>query len=156
MIAFIGFAKSDFEKFVEPELKKSRQLLIYENRRSQRRHERDQGGFKFSPEVLAGMREAQEHRCYFCGVKLGNAVQIDHLMPVGAGGDNSLKNAALLCPACNRSKHDKTEKEFWKALQSVRNISVLDISGSKTRRAKLQRWKRKIAGYDDPLAKLKL
>ncbi len=56
--------------------------------------------------------------CFECGDK-GN-IEIEHLIPVSRGGDNSIGNYIPLCISCNRSKHNKTWMEWriWKLRQA--------------------------------------
>lgn len=39
----------------------------------------------------------------------GAAFHIEHIIPVCAGGDDSLENLALACPSCNLHKSNRTE-----------------------------------------------
>lgn len=55
--------------------------------------------------------------CFKCGKK--GEIEIEHLIPVTRGGDNSIGNYVALCISCNRSKHNKTWMEWrvWKSKQ---------------------------------------
>lgn len=56
--------------------------------------------------------EAKKLPCKYCN-KSPSRREIDHQQPLARGGSHSLDNLALLCFDCNRSKSDKTDKEFW-------------------------------------------
>ena len=43
-----------------------------------------------------------------------NRFHRDHIVPLSAGGSDSIDNIALLCPRCNLSKHDKLPEEWAK------------------------------------------
>ena len=46
--------------------------------------------------------------CQYCGQKAPNVViEIDHIKPVAAGGDNHILNLVAACRACNAGKSDK-------------------------------------------------
>lgn len=38
--------------------------------------------------------------------------EVDHIVPVAAGGGNELENLATACRRCNRQKKDKNAAEF--------------------------------------------
>ena len=56
---------------------------------------------------------ASLHTCIYCGRKGGNSDpdghpwEIDHVVPLRAGGAHAVRNFALSCRECNRSKSDK-------------------------------------------------
>jgi 5-methylcytosine-specific restriction endonuclease McrA len=68
---------------------------------------------KFDPlEIL----ERDNWICYICGVKTNpqlrgsydhNAPELDHIVPLAAGGDHSRENTACACRQCNNKKSDK-------------------------------------------------
>lgn len=60
--------------------------------------------------VEAGFLEA-EH-CHYCGDWLGEAYELDHMMPLQRGGAHELSNICKACPLCNHRKNRKTEEEF--------------------------------------------
>jgi glutaredoxin len=46
--------------------------------------------------------------CQYCGQKPPDVVlQVDHIMPVAAGGDNDISNLVTACEACNQGKKAK-------------------------------------------------
>ena len=53
------------------------------------------------------------YRCNGCHLPLPiRLLEIDHLVPIARGGDDSEKNRILLCSYCNRSKGHKTWEEW--------------------------------------------
>ena len=42
--------------------------------------------------------------CEYCGAKFTRRPTRDHIVPVSAGGSNTLANIALVCRACNMRK----------------------------------------------------
>ncbi|MGU3435037.1 HNH endonuclease [Actinomycetes bacterium M1A6_2h] len=52
-------------------------------------------------EVLA---KAFGDRCFYCGVQLGPAAHVDHVLPWSRVGIDGLTNLVLACPRCNTSK----------------------------------------------------
>lgn len=57
---------------------------------------------------------AQEGRCAYCRVELGESAHLDHIIPLSKGGAHSDGNVQLLCPQCNLSKGAKMPEEFIK------------------------------------------
>lgn len=49
----------------------------------------------------------QKKRCVCCPDSINDRFEIDHIMPLSKGGDNSIRNIQLLCPPCNRRKSAK-------------------------------------------------
>lgn len=59
----------------------------------------------------------QNNKCDYCGVELNEEnMQLDHIIPVSKGGDNSLDNIHFVCKNCNLRKFTREEKEFKKIL----------------------------------------
>lgn len=52
------------------------------------------------------------YTCSYCGQK-GNKLECDHIIHISKGGSNKLSNLTTSCINCNRSKNNKTLKE-WK------------------------------------------
>ncbi|MFM8292967.1 MAG: HNH endonuclease, partial [Microcystaceae cyanobacterium] len=57
--------------------------------------------------------QRDRHRCQSCG-KSGETItlQIDHIIPLAAGGSNDLSNLQTLCANCNRLKSAKFDPRF--------------------------------------------
>lgn len=67
-----------------------------------------------SPSDIQSLYAAQEGRCAYCGVEVGESYHVDHIVPLSRGGGNGPDNLAIACPPCNLSKHNKLLEE-WKA-----------------------------------------
>lgn len=57
-------------------------------------------------------------KCYLTGVKIdlkdSSSYQLDHIIPVSLGGENSLENCGLTCPEANMMKHSMTLEQLYK------------------------------------------
>ena len=51
------------------------------------------------------------HTCVYCG-STDEPLEVDHLFPVAKGGTDDDSNLVCSCKPCNRSKSDKTLKEW--------------------------------------------
>ena len=83
--------------------------------------------------ITRGLRQAVSHGivdrllilqdglCIYCKTSVLSVFDIDHIIPVSRGGDNSENNLQLLCPSCNRSKRDKTHTEYieWRVKNAI-------------------------------------
>lgn len=61
---------------------------------------------------LQQQRESQDHLCALCWEPLGEAVEIDHIIPIKYGGENTPENLQITHPACNQQKNDKLIVNF--------------------------------------------
>lgn len=51
--------------------------------------------------------------CYWCGIKIINhEMHIDHYVPLSKGGEHTISNLVVSCPACNLKKSAKDPLEF--------------------------------------------
>ena len=66
-----------------------------------------------------GTRRTEEGAliCYYCGQKLSDYHELEHVMPQASGGTSENANLAITCPACNSSKHARFPLE-WLATTS--------------------------------------
>ena len=48
--------------------------------------------------------------CAYCGE--GGALQVDHFVPLAAGGKFEAANVIPLCETCNKVKHDKLPEQW--------------------------------------------
>lgn len=64
------------------------------------------------PAAIRVRVEAQaSYRCGYCLTSqhiVGEHLELDHLLPVAAGGSNDESNLWLACPGCNSRKADRT------------------------------------------------
>lgn len=51
--------------------------------------------------------------CYWCNNKfIDNNIHLDHYVPLSKGGQHTISNLVLSCPACNMQKYNKDPIEF--------------------------------------------
>lgn len=66
-----------------------------------------------SAEALRDRILACGGRCEWCAQSvLKQAIEIDHIVSLNAGGSNTPENLAIACPACNRAKSSKHPARF--------------------------------------------
>jgi len=74
--------------------------------------QRELGG-SFTVAEIQELFVLQEGKCVYCKADLSMVgFHRDHMTPLVRGGSNEISNIQLLCPNCNRRKHDKTHEEF--------------------------------------------
>jgi hypothetical protein len=59
------------------------------------------------PDLRAQVHRLDQARCAYCQTPEDltiTAFEIDHIVPISAGGQTTLENLCLTCPACNRFK----------------------------------------------------
>lgn len=56
--------------------------------------------------------EAQEGKCYYCGVVVGDTYHVDHIVPLSRGGTDNPDNLVISCPRCNQRKNNRTPDEW--------------------------------------------
>lgn len=64
------------------------------------------------PKIKAKRRalaEKQKYQCAHCGQVA--PLSVDHIIPLVAGGSNSLNNLQLLCLSCNKTKDLKPDRK---------------------------------------------
>jgi 5-methylcytosine-specific restriction endonuclease McrA len=66
--------------------------------------------------------------CSYCG-KVTSDYELEHIIPLSAGGPNTLANITVACPQCNRSKRTKNLLE-WRKLDDVAHV-IAQISSRK-------------------------
>ena len=63
--------------------------------------------------TFGDMRSRQGNRCYWCCVSLkGIPTEVDHVIPLSAGGSNWPENLCLACRPCNRLKNQRMPLDF--------------------------------------------
>ncbi len=62
-------------------------------------------GKEFSKAVRKAIKERDNYTCVLCGST--HKIQVDHILAIGLGGDNSIENGRVLCSDCH--KHKTTE-----------------------------------------------
>lgn len=61
----------------------------------------------FTKEQIDELFVKQRGMCACCRNRLSDDFHRDHIIPLSLGGDNTIENIQLLCPACNMSKGAK-------------------------------------------------
>jgi len=60
-----------------------------------------------SAELRSQVYDRDEGRCAYCQTPEQLTIvtfEVDHIVPISAGGETTLDNLCLACPACNRNK----------------------------------------------------
>lgn len=74
-------------------------------------------GGKISAAQIVELLDKQSYRCAACRCdtrKTGH--HVDHIVPIASGGENTISNAQVLCPPCNRMKSAKDPVEFMQSI----------------------------------------
>lgn len=77
---------------------------------------------KISEKTKAGIRQLAKNRCGYClsGQEfVWDILEIDHIIPLSKGGEDSKQNLWLICSTCNNSKYNKTEAFDFKTEQNA-------------------------------------
>lgn len=75
-------------------------------------------------------------RCELCGISADEkALEVDHITPKNAGGEDSINNYQALCYSCNASKRDRDDTDFreMKHAYDCRDSSCLFCTMEKKR-----------------------
>lgn len=96
-----------YTDFLDPE-----QLKLYVKSLNQRaKNKRVQG--QITVEALRTRILESGGACEYCRANIVNAeFEIDHIIPLGRGGEHSERNLATCCPDCNRHKSGKHPAKF--------------------------------------------
>ncbi len=60
---------------------------------------------------ISTLLRKQNNACTYCGVSIIGDYEVDHITPLSRDGLDDSTNLQLLCPQCNREKHNKTDAE---------------------------------------------
>lgn len=63
-------------------------------------------------EDIHDIMKAQNGKCAYCRIKVGNSFHVDHIMPIYMGGSNGRANLQICCEACNLKKNKKHPLDF--------------------------------------------
>lgn len=66
-------------------------------------------GKEFSKAVRRAIKERDNYACVVCGST--HRLEIDHIVPIALGGDNSIDNGQALCHKCHRAKSLRQRKQ---------------------------------------------
>ena len=66
-------------------------------------------------------------RCAYCGEPIGFcAMQVDHVIPLRKGGEDTLENMMPACRSCNRYKSTLTVEQFRAAVERMPEVLMRD------------------------------
>lgn len=72
-----------------------------------------------SANQLRELWEKQNGFCALTGRPLDVMAEIDHILPIAKGGDNSLSNSRWLCREANQAKHCLTDEQFFELCRVI-------------------------------------
>lgn len=72
-----------------------------------------------SAEELKRLWQEQGGKCGLTGIQLDGTAELDHILPISKGGDNSYENSRWLCRDVNQAKHKLTDEEFFEICRLV-------------------------------------
>lgn len=79
---------------------------------------------QLTPESWARVRKIVKRRdgaiCQYCGCEASGG-EVDHVLPLAKGGTDALTNLVWACKNCNRSKGDKTLREWMQRMQDTQD-----------------------------------
>ncbi|WP_157272221.1 HNH endonuclease [Azohydromonas aeria] len=84
--------------------------------------------------IGAGLRKLDGERCFYCGLALGTAADVDHYVPFSLYPRDLAHNFVLAHPACNRSKadslagRDHLERWLQRVVQQADALSEIGLS----------------------------
>lgn len=110
----LEFAELMYDRWapVQEESERKRALTNRVHASRRRKRMRDAEGH-FDATDVDEIRDLQDNRCCYCGIPFHDDSEIEHIIPIARGGDNSPDNIALACTSCNRSKGVSLPDE-WK------------------------------------------
>lgn len=63
----------------------------------------------------------QKGHCFYCGDYVApEKATLDHINPLGNGGDDRQENHLMACKICNEERANRHHKEYWKYLKPYR------------------------------------
>lgn len=91
------------------------------------------------PEKRIAIHSRDGWKCVYCGMELKEVAkgvrQLDHLIPVAKGGDNSAENLVTACGWCNVEKSDRAFTEVCNRREQNRILKLtakpLDMARAK-------------------------
>jgi hypothetical protein len=85
--------------------------------------------------------------CQYCGRKAPDVIlEIDHIIPVSKGGNNSIENLVSACRECNGGKSDKKLSELSEVEKS--RVQIEELQEKKNMTDMIIKWKQ---GLNDTL-----
>lgn len=111
-----AWAKANRERIAvtraEWEQKNPDAYRIYaQNRRARKRSQAGQ----LSSDIADRLMKLQRGKCAACKSPMNGLHELDHVVPLAAGGEHADGNLQLLCRSCNRSKGTKHPVDFMQS-----------------------------------------
>ena len=89
-----------------------------------------------------------DHKCQYCGSKVGHDASIDHIIPKSRGGQTDYSNCVTCCQPCNNIKADKTPEEAgMKLMRKPRKPTFLTLHKYFTENPP-EEWRNYLIGFD--------
>lgn len=85
--------------------------IYAQNRRARKRAQAGQ----LSVDIADRLMELQRGKCAACKCALNGKHELDHVIPLAAGGEHADRNLQLLCRDCNRRKGTKHPVDFMQS-----------------------------------------
>lgn len=104
-------ANIDRIKFMNAEWVKANSDRHCAHQHARRARKKLSGGV-LSFDLVPSLLILQRGLCACCGKKLAKKYEIDHIIPISKGGDNTDKNIQILTPRCNRQKGSADPIQF--------------------------------------------
>jgi hypothetical protein len=87
-------------------------------------------------------------KCQYCGKSAPDVVlEVDHIKPVAAGGDNNITNLITSCFECNRGKSDKQLSE--NATVTKQKAQLDELNEKRNQLEMLAEWRDELRNLDD-------
>lgn len=136
------------------EIKTDRVIL---SRGAPREGRRQKGGLYLRENISKRVRfdvfKRDSFKCQYCGKAAPEVVlELDHIKPVAAGGDNNITNLITSCFDCNRGKADKTLTE--NATLTKQKAQLDELNEKRIQLEMLAEWREELVNLDD--AKLEI
>lgn len=105
-------ARKRLRRLIDPAFRR----MVYLDNQMRRAKRRGAAG-SFTEEDLLRILRLQKRKCCYCKASLRSGYQIDHIVPLSAGGSNWPANLQLTCRGpCNQRKHSQDPVEFARSL----------------------------------------
>ena len=79
------------------------------------------------------VKARDDETCQYCG-KRDPGGEVDHVLPLSRGGNDTLENLVWACQECNRRKGDKTPREWLKQMAGYPGygslVPLFDMEGN--------------------------
>lgn len=87
-------------------------------------------------------------KCQYCGRSAPDVIlEVDHIMPVAAGGENNILNLVTSCADCNRGKSDRQLSDD--SVVQKQKAQLEELQEKRDQIEMMLQWQRELAGLDD-------